>query len=156
MTPLWLSQRQCQGAKHMPSQLPDCHMSLSCLLKLSLSSSCELAHQRSSCHRTGDTFFGNEFSDDDKIVSWSYLQVVSVFQQQSWRFGFKAFFSTHEHFLLRARRNIYHNLMIQSPRLAVASFHLWIPGLRLKRCRNCYLEADACSPILVICFRQWP
>lgn len=34
--------------------------------------------QRSSCHRTGDTFFGNEFSDDDKIVSWSYLQVVSV------------------------------------------------------------------------------
>lgn len=115
--------------------------------------------QRSSCHRTGDTFFGNEFSDDDKIVSWSYLQVVSVIPLAIMNdLGLKLPPPTppHEYFLLRARRNIYHNLMIHSPRLAVASFHLWVPGLRLKRCQNCYLEADVCPPILIICFGQWP
>lgn len=42
--------------------------------------------------------------------------------------GLQLFFFSYEHLLLRARRDIYRNVMIHSPELAVASFHLWVLG----------------------------
>lgn len=76
------------------------------------------------------------------------VAVVSIGDSSSnheW-FGFIAFFFPPcEHLLLRARRGIYHNVMIHSPRLVMPSFHLSVPGLRPKRCQNGHRESDACS-----------